>query len=343
MAVYTSIDDPTLHFRVKVYSGSGSSGDGSTDNIVYDETDTSMKPTMVWIKNRTTTHSGTTYFDIGSDTLRYFSPGEGNDAEVTPDGNVLSSFNSNGFTVGPHATTSGSGNSLVSFSWKESVASGFDLVTYSGTSSNLDVSHNLSAVPHFIMIKQRSDNQAWRIYHKDMTIADPYSNRLVLSEDGAQTTSALGLDADPTSSVINIGTDTGCTNGSGETYVAFCFTEKQGYSKFGNYKGNGNADGPFAYTGFRPAFIMIKNATASGNWEMFDAKRSTFNLMHATVYADVAGSEYTGTGNQIDVLSNGFKCRANDTNTNDSGETHLFIAFAEAPFVNSNGVPCNAR
>ena len=340
MAVYTSIDDPTLHFRVKVYSGSGSSGDGSTDNIVYDETDTSMKPTMVWIKNRTTTHSGTTYFDIGSDTLRYFSPGEGNDAEVTPDGNVLSSFNSNGFTVGPHATTSGSGNSLVSFSWKESVASGFDLVTYSGTSSNLDVSHNLSAVPHFIMIKQRSDDQAWRIYHKDMTIADPYSNRLVLSEAGGQTTSALGLDSDPTSSVLNIGTDTGCTNGSGETYVAFCFTGKQGYSKFGTYEGNNNSNGTFVYTGFRPAFVMVKDVDSSNNWGIVDNKRGSYNEISAMVNPNTGGSE--GANNEIDFLSNGFKWRSSDGNSNAS-DTYIYAAFAESPFVNSNGVPTNAR
>ena len=180
------------------------------------------------------------------------------------------------------------------------------------------------------------------LYHHKNTSA-PETDYLKLDTTAATADQAeIWHDTEPTSAVFTAG-DHSSSNRSGDNFVSYHWNEVQGFSKFGSYTGNGNANGPFVYTGFRPAMVIIKNSSATGNWEIFDTKRSTYNLMHATLYADTTGAEYTGTGNQIDVLSNGFKVRNEDTNTNDNGETTVFMAFAEAPFVNSNGVPATAR
>jgi len=340
MAVYTTIDDASLYCRVKAYSGSGSSGDGSSDNIVYDETDTSMKPQLVWVKNRTTTHAFTTYFDIGSDTLRYFSPGEGNDAEVTPDGNVLSSFNSNGFTVGPHATVSGSGNSLISVSFKEDASGGYDFVGYSGngTAGNT-FSHSLSVVPHLIFCKIRNAEVAdWYTYNASLG----NTKNIYLNTTGAVSTSTLWWNATtPTSSVVTLGDQTG-NNGNARNFVAYCFAPKQGYSAMGSYTGNGDAsDGAFIYLGFKPAFFLCKNYQDSGdNWILHDNKRNTFNVTDEGLAPNDTGAEFTDV--DMDFLSNGVKMR-NNTGRANAAKTFIYIAFAESPFVNSNGVPNNAR
>ena len=132
-------------------------------------------------------------------------------------------------------------------------------------------------------------------------------------------------------------------NNSSEDYIAYCFTEKQGYSKFGSYVGNGNADGTFVYTGFKPAWVMVKSSTSTEHWLMYDNKRKVFNANDEVIYANLANAEDTNSGLQIDLLSNGFKLRGASANLNNSGQTFIFMAFAEAPFVNSNGVPTNAR
>ena len=341
---YTTIDDASLYCRVKAYSGSGSGGDGSSDNIVYDETHTSMKPQLIWVKNRSTTHAFMTYFDIGSDTLRFFAPGEGNDVEGTPDSNVLSSFNSNGFTVGPHDTVSGSGNSLISVSWKEDADGGYDFAMYTGngTAGNT-FSHSLSAVPHFILIKIRAgESSDWYGYNHRLG----NTQNFFFNTTAATSTSNLWWNATtPTSSVVTLGDQTG-NNGNARPMAAFLWTEKQGYSKFGTYLANNNADGNFIYLGFRPAVFLVKSisggSASARNWRLYTNKQDTFNQMHRKVYTN-AGSAEVANDNEIDFLSNGIKLRANDGGINTSGETYLFAAWAEAPFVNSKGIPCNAR
>ena len=144
----------------------------------------------------------------------------------------------------------------------------------------------------------------------------------------------------PTSSVFSVGNNTG-TNGSSDKCIAYCFADVKGYSKFGNYIGNGNADGTFVYTGFVPAFVMLKNTATTSSWEIFDSKRNTFNPTAKAVFADSAGAEYDYT-NRVDLLSNGFKLRTTSS-PNGSGNTHIYMAFAEAPTVGSNNVPCTAR
>jgi len=334
MAAYTTIDDPEAYFQTKLYTG-----DGSTQSITLDGSE-DMQPDFVWIKSRADTNPPTLVDSVRGATKIIWTNVNSTEGTYTDE---VTAFNSDGFSLGAssNAYTNENTETYVSWNWKESATAGFDIVLYTGTGSNLDVSHNLSAVPDFFMIKQRSSDQAWRVYHKNMTTADPYSNRMVISEDGAETTNALGLDADPTSSVINIGTGTGCTNDSGATYVSYLWAEKQGFSKFGFYTGNGNVDGTFINTGFRPAFLMVKATSATSAWYIYDNKRVGYNVENYQLYPNLNNAE--DTTDQVDFLSNGFKWRAITGDPNSSARTYIFAAFAEAPFVNSEGVPCNAR
>jgi len=334
MAAYTTIDNPELYFQCKIWSGNA-----TDDTSITLDGSENMQPDFVWTKRRnaSTNHD---LWDAVRGALEQIASNN-TEAEATISSS-LKSFNSDGFTVGTNTNLNASGGTYVAWCWKESATAGFDIVAYTGSGSAHTISHSLSAVPSVVILKGRSFGDGWGQYHKtsgnpailafDGDVADRYSSKW-----GPFFNSTA-----PTSSVFSVGTDT-AINTSSKTHIAYLFAQKQGFSKFGSYKGNGNADGPFVYTGFRPAMVIIRNSSATGNWEIFDTKRSTYNLMHATLYADTTGAEYTGTGNQIDVLSNGFKVRNEDTNTNDSGETTVFMAFAEQPFVNSNGVPANAR
>jgi len=334
MAAYTTIDNPELYFQCKIWSGNA-----TDDTSITLDGSENMQPDFVWTKRRnaSTNHD---LWDAVRGALEQIASNN-TEAEATISSS-LKSFNSDGFTVGTNTNLNASGGTYVAWCWKESATAGFDIVAYTGSGSAHTISHSLSAVPSVVILKGRSFSDGWGQYHKtsgnpailafDGNVADRYSSKW----------SPFFNSTAPTSSVFSVGTDSAINTSSG-THIAYLFAEKQGFSKFGSYKGNGNADGPFVYTGFRPAMVIIRNSSATGNWEIFDTKRSTYNLMHATLYADTNSAEYTGTGNQIDVLSNGFKVRNEDTNTNDNGETTVFMAFAEAPFVNSNGVPATAR
>jgi len=164
------------------------------------------------------------------------------------------------------------------------------------------------------------------------------------STGAAQTVTSRFNDTAPTSSVFSVGTAND-TNENTDSFIAYLFAEKQGFSKFGSYTGNGNADGTFVYTGFRPAWLMIKGSSNAGDdWILFDTKRDTFNVANKQLGANNSAAENTGASyNYIDLLSNGFKLRGSDGRDNASGYSYIYMAFAEAPFVNSKGVPCNAR
>ena len=327
---YTTIDKPTDYFETILYTGNGSSQNiGGLD----------FQPDWVWIKSRSLTKDHDLYDSVrGAD-----KPLESNTNVVEQDagGQGLTSFRSDGFAIGNRSTINSNSATQVSWNWKESTVAGFDIIAYQGTGSNLDLSHNLSAIPDWIMIKNRSVDQAWRVYHKSMG----FSNRLVLSETGAKSTNALGLDADPTSSVINIGTGTGTTNTNGDNYICYAFKNVQGFSKFGSYVGNGNnGDGPFIFTGFKPAFCMVKRSSAAGeNWLILDNKRDTFNPQDSSIYPNLSNAEDADGADYFDFYSNGMKVKTNNGGTNTSGATYIFMAFAEQPFVSSTGVPATAR
>ena len=331
MAVYTTIDNPELYFQTKLYTGTGTSTAFTLDGSE------NMQPDAVWIKQRagTTNHK---IFDSVRGVQEALQPNDV-DAEAT-ESNGLTAFGSDGFTLGDHGDLNASSASQVAWCWKESATAGFDIVSYAGTGSAKTESHSLSAVPKLIIVKNRSANDAWQVYHGANTAA-PETDYLVLNTTAATADAAdRWNDTAPTSSVFSLG-DGVEVNTNTENYIAYCFSEKQGYSKFGSYVGNANNDGPFIYTGFKPAFVMIKITTAVNDWNVWDNKRDPINLAHIRFRTNTSEAENPNSDG-FDILSNGFKIRNTYSEWNAS-ETFIYMAFAEAPFVTSTGVPCNAR
>jgi len=334
---YTTINKSGDYFNTKLYTGNG-----GTQSI----TGVGFQPDFTWLKCRndaqehrlTDVVRGTTKGLESNSTL----------AEFTTT-NTLTSFDSDGFSLGNSAVSNYSGNTHVSWNWKANGAgsantdgsisstvsvnttSGFSIVKYTGNGSGeVSIGHGLGTTPKVMIVKSLSSGN-WFFY---TTVIDNSLDYLFLNLTDAKGDSSATA---PTSSVI-YGVQS--TN-QAENYIAYCFAEKTGYSKFGSYTGNGSTDGTFVYTGFKPAFVMVKNTETSSNaWNMFDAKRSPFNILNARLYASANASE--GTGNMCDFLSNGVKFRNTDSDWN---STHKFIymAFAQAPLVGTNNVPCTAR
>jgi len=330
---YTTIDNPELYFQVKTYTGNA-----TDDTAITLDGDENMQPDLVWIKDRTNANHHRIYDAVRGATKSIYSSlasAEG----TSSDG--LKSFDSDGFTLGDGSDENGSGANIVAWCWKETADAGFDIVSYTGNGSNRTISHSLSAVPAMIIQKNlTAGTHSWNVYHKNLTSA---GYNLNLNGTYAQFTSATTWNSTaPTSSVFSVGTDTNANeNTSG--HIAYLFAEKQGFSKFGSYKGNGNVDGPFIYTGFRPAWIMVKRTSSTAQWQIEDIKRDPFNPADTSLFADSNDADTTSTGYKTDFLSNGFKIRGTTVARNADGDSYIYMAFAEAPFVNSNGVPCNAR
>ncbi len=219
---------------------------------------------------------------------------------------------------------------------------GFSIVSYTGNgSAGATIGHGLGVVPSMIIQKIRSSTGNWLVYHHKNTSA-PETDFLRFNTDNATADEiTIFNDTAPTSSVFSVGTEN-TINGNGVTCIAYCFAEKQGYSKFGSYVGNGNSDGTFVYTGHSVAYVIIKRSSASGNsWRIYDNKRDTFNEMDNAVFGSTSAIE--GNYNAIDFLSNGFKLRGTSAAINGSGSDYIFMSFSESPFVNSKGIPTNAR
>ena len=338
MAAFTTIDDPSAYFKVQIYTGNGSDNHA----ITFDDTDTDMQPDMVWIKNRDATDTHL-IFDSVRGATKYVTPSEHpNPTEVT-DTDTLDSFTSDGFQVDDDVKVNTNTEKYVAWCWKESATAGLDIVEWSGNSTNRTISHSLSAVPHFMFVIAKGDNNRTITYHKNNTSA-PETDYLMMAYANATSDSAdYWNDTAPTSSVFTVGTANE-VNDTGNTYVGYFFTSIQGYSSFGSYTGNGNDDGPFCYCGFRPKYIMLKNTGISKSWYIVDNKRNLYNgFTSLFLVADKEDIEYAGAHLDIDFLSNGFKLRNDDNAENASGNNYIYMAFAEAPLVNSNGVPCNAK
>ena len=333
---YTTIDNPELYFQTKLYTGQASSqGDGTTTAITFDG-DEDMQPDLIWIKNR----DGTDWHDV-TDSVRGVTksiyPNE-NDAEDTV-ATAVTAIGSDGFTVGSNDQVNDASDKYVAWCWKESATAGFDIVSYTGNATNRTISHSLSAAAKVVIIKDRSTTGEWVFGHG----SQGFTKFAEMNSTGAfQTVASRFNNTAPTSSVFSVGTAND-TNENTDSLIAYLFAEKQGFSKFGSYTGNGNADGAFIYTGFRPAWIMFKNTSQTQNWYMYDNKRSSFNPANDHFYADADSAEVADSAHGLDILSNGFKMRTTNDGWNGSGEVYVYIAFAEAPFVNSKGVPCNAR
>ena len=342
MAAFTTIDDPEAYFQAKLYTGN------NTDGLAITlDGDTDMSPNLIWFKVRSHAHSSCI-----ADTVRGISDGgtevihsDLSNVETTCNASTgLKTADSDGFTLGAETSTSGSINgsskTYVAWCWKETADAGFDIVSYTGDGSQgRDLSHSLSAVPATMLIKNREGTTDWIVYHHKNTSA-PGTDHLKLNTSAATADDdSTWNDTAPTSSVFTVKSSTS-VNGSSTDYIAYLFSPKQGFSKFGKYIGNGAANGPFVYTGFRPAMIIVKSATETRNWRLWDNKRSPINLTDDVIYPDLSNAEATG-DSEIDMLSNGFKLKKNSDNTDD--ETYVYFAWAESPFVNSNGVPNNAR
>ena len=345
MSYTNGLDNPELYFQTKLYTGNS-----GTNAITLDGSE-NMQPDWIWIKER-----GATGFHVLTDVVRGITKQlYSNDNQVENTNSFsITAIGSNGFTLGNRADVNNNSDTYVAWNWlaggtassntdgsitstvSANTTSGFSIVSYSGTGSNLDFGHGLGAVPDWFMIKNRDVDQAWRVYHKSMG----FTKRLVLSETGAESASAVGLNGSPTSSLINLDTSTDCTNASGENYICYAFAEKKGFSKFGSYTGNGNADGTFVYTGFKPAFVMIKRTDSTGSWPIEDSARSPSNSSMQVLYSNLSNAEET-LNPYFDLLSNGFKIRGTSTFINASGGSYIYMAFAEEPLVGDN--PATAR
>ena len=331
---YTTIDNPELYFQTKLYTGNN-----GTQSITFDGSE-DMQPDLIWNKARSATEEPNIW-----DSVR----GTGKGLTVSHNysdsswSTGVTSFNSDGWTMGDLDSMNDGSVTYVAWCWKESATSGFDIVSYTGNDTARTISHSLSAVPKMMIMKNLADAASWVVYHGSNTSA-PATDGLNLDTTGATDDDAGYFnDTDPTSSVFSVGTGN-TTNGNSDAIIAYLFAEKQGFSKFGSYEGNNNADGTFVYTGFSVAWVMVKNIdTGSTKWVIQDSKRSSSSGGNP---ADARLKPNDNTAEEedsdIDLLSNGFKIRSTGSWTSDA-DTFIYMAFAEAPLVNSNGVPCNAR
>jgi len=338
---YTTINKPDQYFNATAYTANG--------GIQTITNSGSMQPDLVWTKVRSTTSNNILINAIVGASKYLYSNTTG--TEVT-DANYLTSFNSNGFSVGSNNYSNGT--TMVAWQWRASnttavsntqgtitstvsanTTAGFSIVSFTTIAGgNSTIGHGLGSVPKMIIMKARDQTYNWDIYHVSIGNA----NRLIFTTAASAGTPCWGSTT-PTSSVFTMDQS---FYGSGVPTIAYCFAEVKGYSKFGSYVGNSSADGTFVYTGFKPAFVMIKRSDTSGyGWYMFDNKRNTFNPEDKILEAQSTTAEYTGT--VMDFTSNGFKLRNSGSDVNPSGGTIIYMAFAENPFVSSTQIPTTAR
>ena len=340
---YSSIVKPTDYFNTVLYSGTGSS---------QAITGVGFQPDWIWFKCRSQNQNHN-LFDVIRGSNKIIQTSTSNAEATSTD--LLTSFDSDGFTVNTDGGVNGSGQTYASWNWLASnttasnsdgsitstvsanTTAGFSIVSFDQTSSPQTIGHGLNSVPKIIFIKDRDSSSNWQVYSESIGA----SNKLLLDSTNASASSGVFNSTAPTSSVFTFNADYGST-------IAYCFAEKKGYSKFGSYTGNGNDDGTFVYTGFKPAWIIIKESSHSGNaWHIRDIKRSPINVVDDSLYANANNTETTNNSAlTTDFLSNGFKLRNTDTNNNASGRTYIYMAFAENPFVaNDSGtaVPVVAR
>jgi hypothetical protein len=349
---YSDIKDPSAYFQTALWTG-----DGLDNKQITNDGNSDLQPDWVWLKDRTQAESHAVFDSTRGATVR-LQPNS-NTLESTETA-TLKSFTTDGFTVGTSGSVNNGSNpdQYVAWQWKcnggttstntdgditstvqANTDAGFSIVTYTGnTSNNQTVGHGLGAKPSVILIRNRTRVESWRLNHQ--SINNGTGMIRLNSTDAYNTTGTTLMNVAPTSSVFNVSTDWS-VNGN-YSFVAWCWAEKQGYSKFGKYVGNGYADGPFVYTGFKPAFLIMKETSSSGgNWVMFDNKRDTHNVTKHRLFPNLTNSDNT-TRNYIDLLSNGFKLRDTDVDHNQSGQTMIYMAWAENPFV-AGGIPTTAR
>ena len=355
---YTNIDDPSAFFNTITYTHAVT----PDDRVFTFDGNSDLQPDFSWIKRR-----DAAAYHILQDSSRGVTKYLNSDSTSVEEtySNYLKSFNTNGLTIGggDTATNQGSGGTGVIWAWKcnggsvttvgesgsnpgftrqTNTDAGFSIIAYTGTGSNGTIAHGLPSTPELIIFKRRNADQVWATWHQG--IGDDY--KLVLNSTDAKDADGAFMNSTlPTSSNITVGGASVNTNADGGTYICYAFSPIQGYSKFGKYVGNGNASGPFVYTGFKPAFVMVKCATAAASeWQIYDHKRPGYNFPNYNLSPNNTTAEYTGESyHNMDILSNGFKALLTDVAVNKAGETYTYMAFAEHPFVTSTGIPTTAR
>lgn len=355
-----TIDDGSAYFHTRLYSGTG-----SALSITNNANAGNFKPDWIWLKSRNNATNHNVFDSSRGQTKRLYP--NLSDAEDTVSGFTL---DTNGFSTGTSSVgdINVSGKTYVAWQWKVNggttssntsgnitstvqvnATSGISIITYagSGTAGNT-VGHGLGAVPDIIIVKNRSSSADWGVWSKAHNPNASNAIRLNTTDAyGGSNGAGWWGDTAPTSSLITLGFSgdpaRSENNSSGNNYVMICFKNIEGYSKFGKYTGNGNADGTFFYTGFKPSWLMVKLASGSGeDWHIFDSSRSTSNVVKERLIANGSSSE-NANDSILDFLSNGFKFRENNAGWNGSGNTYIYMAFAENPFVSSSGVPVTAR
>ena len=339
---YTTIKKSSDYFNTKLYTGNG-----GTNAI----TGVGFQPDFVWLKSRSEASTDHKLFDAVRGVPNFLSSNL-TDAETST--GSFNSIDSDGFTVDTtNAAYNQSSATYASWNWKAngtgsantdgsisstvsaSATSGFSIVSYTGTGATGTVGHGLGVAPKMIIVKRRSEVSNWDTYNSNLG-----NNKVIeLNTTSAAYTDNTWNSTTPTSSVFTVGNNN--VNGNSVTHIAYCFADVQGYSKFGSYTGNGSADGTFIYTGFKPAFFLVKRTDLTSSWTLLDNKRDPFNVTTERLFPNenVAGS--VGINANTDFLSNGVKIRVNHGNFNASGGTYIYMAFAEEPLVGDN--PATAR
>ena len=342
---YTPIDKSSDYFNTVLWTGNGNTGLAITG--------VDFKPDITWIKERNQTR-GHVLFDVVRGATYQFNPNS--NATNVAVAESLKTFDTDGFTVGNATSVNQNSYLYVGWNWLASnstasntagsinstvsvnTTSGCSIVSYSANNTaGATVGHGLGAVPKMILVKESTGSvNDWTVYH----VTQGNTTRGILNETNVWGSNAAWNNTTPTSSLFTIGSGS-VVNRTGSTYMAYCFAEKQGFSKFGSYTGNGNADGTFVYLGFKPAWFMVKRTDSADGWGMFDNKRDPQNQVGGRIWANESSAE--STGQAMDFLSNGFKIRATNAYWNASGGSYIYMAFAENPFVTSTAIPACAR
>ena len=347
---YTTIDDPSAYFQTVLWTGNGSARsitlDGNSD----------MQPDWVWLKRRNSARNHALLDSVRGGTKQLISNStavEGTDAQL------ITSFDSDGFSLGTSNDCNSSGDTFVGWNWlaggtassntdgsitssvSANTTAGFSIVSWTGNGSNgATIGHGLGVTPAIVITKRRSAVGDWLVGGSLIDTVRGGANSLLLLNGNNAMDSNSEVYQTFSSTTFQVGTNE-YANTSGSTMISYCFAEKKGYSKFGSYTGNGNADGPFIYTGFKPAWLLAKKSSGTADWFLIDNKRSTINPTNHQLEANSSAAE--DASGRFDFLSNGFKCVSSSTGSNGSGTTYIYMAFAESPLVTSTGIPATAR
>jgi hypothetical protein len=344
---YTTIPKSTVQFAPEIYTGNGSNKTISTLNF---------QPDWVWIKNRATTDMNVLFDSLRGATKRIASDSTAAEATEAQD---LTAFNTNGFTVSTSGAVNSNSVSYASWNWKGGTTSGiatngdtditpssysfnqtsgFSIIRYTGIGGQpIQIPHGLGVQPKMFIIKRLNSTGSWGVLPQQISTGHLYLDAV----SALSTVNPLsgGVLADTVNFSVS---NSGDVNASGGTYVAYCFADVQGFSKMSSYTGNASTDGTFVYTGFKPAFVMLKNSASSGtDWQIYDDKRLGYNGGDRSLAPNTTAAEETGQG-KIDFLSNGFKLKTASANQN-AAALYVYMAFAEEPLVSTNGIPATAR